>query len=53
MITNRFFSSHVRIQADREHTVFNSGPYRILRHLGYAGGIVGWIAAPIFFSSFG
>ncbi len=52
MITNRFFSSHVRIQTDRGHTVVNNGPYRIVRHPGYAGGIISWIAAPIFFSSY-
>ena len=52
MLTNRFFSSHVRIQTDRGHTVVNSGPYRIVRHPGYAGGILSWIAAPVFFSSY-
>jgi protein-S-isoprenylcysteine O-methyltransferase Ste14 len=34
---NRFFSSVVRIQADRGHVVCDSGPYRIVRHPGYAG----------------
>ncbi len=34
---NRFFSSMVRIQADRGHVVCDSGPYRIVRHPGYAG----------------
>jgi len=52
MITNRFFSSHVRIQTDRGHTVVNTGPYRIVRHPGYAGGIISWLAAPVFFSSY-
>lgn len=52
MLTNRFFSSHVRIQTDRGHIVVNSGPYRIVRHPGYAGGIISWIAAPVFFSSY-
>jgi protein-S-isoprenylcysteine O-methyltransferase Ste14 len=37
---NRFFSSVVRIQTDREHAVCDSGPYRILRHPGYAGNIL-------------
>ena len=37
---NRFFSSVVRIQTDREHVVCNSGPYRIVRHPGYAGNIL-------------
>jgi len=38
-IENRFFSSVVRIQADRGHVVCDSGPYRIVRHPGYAGTI--------------
>jgi protein-S-isoprenylcysteine O-methyltransferase Ste14 len=37
---NRFFSSVVRIQTDRGHVVCDSGPYRIVRHPGYAGNIV-------------
>jgi len=37
---NRFFSSVVRIQTDREHVVCDSGPYRIVRHPGYAGNIL-------------
>ena len=36
---NRYFSSVVRIQADRGHAVCDSGPYRIVRHPGYAGNI--------------
>ena len=52
MIANRFFSSHVRIQTDRGHNVVDSGPYRFVRHPGYAGGVISWLAAPIFFSSY-
>ena len=37
---NRFFSSVVRIQTDRGHVVCDSGPYRIVRHPGYAGNIL-------------
>lgn len=37
---NRFFSGMVRIQTDRGHVVCDSGPYRIVRHPGYAGNIV-------------
>ncbi|MCA9926991.1 MAG: isoprenylcysteine carboxylmethyltransferase family protein [Anaerolineales bacterium] len=40
MAENRFFSSTVRIQTDRGHMVCNSGPYRIVRHPGYAGNIL-------------
>lgn len=36
---NRFFSSMVRIQTDRGHVVCDSGPYRLVRHPGYAGNI--------------
>ena len=52
MIINQFFSSHVRIQTDRGHTVVQKGPYRVVRHPGYAGAVVSWIAAPVFFSSY-
>ena len=37
---NRFFSTVVRIQTDRGHKVCDSGPYRIVRHPGYAGNIL-------------
>lgn len=33
---NRFFSSVVRIQTERGHTVVRSGPYKWVRHPGYA-----------------
>ena len=36
---NRFFSSMVRIQTDRGHVVCDSGPYRVVRHPGYAGNL--------------
>ena len=37
---NRFFSSMVRIQTDRGHVVCDTGPYRIVRHPGYAGNLL-------------
>ena len=37
---NRYFSSVVRIQTDRGHVVCDSGPYRFLRHPGYAGNVL-------------
>ncbi len=40
LVENRFFSSVVRIQVDRGHVVCDSGPYRIVRHPGYAGNIL-------------
>lgn len=40
LVENRFFSSVMRIQKDRAHVVCDSGPYRIVRHPGYAGNIL-------------
>jgi protein-S-isoprenylcysteine O-methyltransferase Ste14 len=37
---NRFFSAVVRIQSERGHVVCDTGPYRIVRHPGYAGNTV-------------
>ncbi|MBU0699410.1 MAG: isoprenylcysteine carboxylmethyltransferase family protein [Proteobacteria bacterium] len=48
---NRFFSSTVRIQNDRGHHVIDKGPYAIIRHPGYAGGIVSSFAIAIGFNS--
>lgn len=39
LVENRFFFTTVRIQTDRGHVVCDSGPYRIMRHPGYAGNI--------------
>lgn len=49
---NRNFSSHVRIQNDRGHEVAKTGLYRYIRHPGYAGEILSWLAVPVFFSSY-
>jgi len=40
LVENRYFSSVVRIQTERGHVVCDSGPYRIVRHPGYAGNLV-------------
>jgi protein-S-isoprenylcysteine O-methyltransferase Ste14 len=40
MAENRFFSSVMRIQTDRGHVVCDSGPYRVVRHPGYAGNLL-------------
>jgi protein-S-isoprenylcysteine O-methyltransferase Ste14 len=50
--TNKFFSSVVRIQLDRKQTVCSDGPYRFLRHPGYAGGLIFTIGTPIMLGSF-
>ena len=40
MIVNSFFSTVVRIQKERGHVVCVTGPYRIIRHPGYAGNLL-------------
>jgi protein-S-isoprenylcysteine O-methyltransferase Ste14 len=40
MVVNPFFSQTVRIQEERSHAVVTAGPYRYVRHPGYAGGIL-------------
>ncbi|WP_212523385.1 isoprenylcysteine carboxylmethyltransferase family protein [Actibacterium sp. MT2.3-13A] len=39
VVENRFFYSVVIVRTDRGHVVCDSGPYRIVRHPGYAGNI--------------
>lgn len=48
---NRFFSSVVRIQSERGHTVCSTGPYRLVRHPGYMGMIVGTLGIPLLLMS--
>lgn len=52
MVANAFFSSVSRIQEDRDQSVITGGPYRIVRHPGYAGGVVSSIAIPLMLGSF-
>jgi protein-S-isoprenylcysteine O-methyltransferase Ste14 len=47
LIENRFFSGVVRIQTDRDHRVVTTGPYRFIRHPGYAGALWTYLAMPI------
>ena len=51
LIENRFFSGVVRIQTDRGHHVVSTGPYRFVRHPGYAGALWTYIVMPILFDS--
>jgi protein-S-isoprenylcysteine O-methyltransferase Ste14 len=47
MVSNKFFSTSVRIQMDRDHTVATGGPYRYVRHPGYVGYIVSAFATSL------
>ncbi len=51
MISNAYFSTAVRIQDDRGHTVCTTGPYRLVRHPGYVGAILQSLVAPLMFGS--
>jgi protein-S-isoprenylcysteine O-methyltransferase Ste14 len=51
LIENRFFSGMVRIQSDRGHQVVSGGPYRWIRHPGYAGGLLTYLATPFLLDS--
>ena len=51
LVENRFFSGMVRIQTDRGHQVVSSGPYRWMRHPGYAGALLVYLVTPLFLDS--
>ena len=51
MITNAYFSTAVRIQADRGQTVCRSGPYAYVRHPGYVGFFFQALSIPILLGS--
>jgi protein-S-isoprenylcysteine O-methyltransferase Ste14 len=51
LMENRYFSSVVRIQTDRGHTVCSSGPYQFVRHPGYAGGLIWYLMTPLILGS--
>ena len=51
LVENRFFSGVVRIQRDRDHRVVTTGPYRFIRHPGYAGALWTYIALPLLLDS--
>ncbi|HEY7155328.1 MAG TPA: isoprenylcysteine carboxylmethyltransferase family protein [Gemmataceae bacterium] len=37
---NKFFEVTVRLQTERGHKVIDTGPYALIRHPGYVGGIL-------------
>jgi protein-S-isoprenylcysteine O-methyltransferase Ste14 len=51
MASNPFFATTVRIQEDRGHTVTTHGPYRLVRHPGYAGSLIYTLAMPLVLGS--
>ncbi len=51
VVANKFFSGVVRIQEDRGHAVITGGPYRFVRHPGYAGSVLAILATPLMLSS--
>lgn len=48
---NKFFSSTVRIQTERGHTVCETGLYKVVRHPAYLGNIIQTLGFPILFGS--
>jgi len=48
---NKFFSSTVRIQTNRAHTVCDTGLYKIVRHPAYMGSIIQSLGFPLLFGS--
>ena len=51
LLENRYFSSVVRIQTERGHTVCDTGPYKLIRHPGYAGGLIWYLMTPLILGS--
>jgi protein-S-isoprenylcysteine O-methyltransferase Ste14 len=51
MASNRFFAKTVRIQEERGHVVASGGPYRFVRHPGYAANIVTMFAVSLLLGS--
>lgn len=48
---NKFFSSTVRIQTEREHTVCEKGLYHFVRHPAYLGMMIQSLGFPLLFGS--
>ena len=48
---NKFFSSLMRIQTDRGHTVCDTGIYKIIRHPAYFGNIITATGIPLILGS--
>lgn len=48
---NKYFSGYLRIQKERGHTVATAGPYQYVRHPGYLGAIIFYLATPLLLGS--
>ncbi|MDH7489714.1 MAG: isoprenylcysteine carboxylmethyltransferase family protein [Anaerolineae bacterium] len=51
VIVNRFFAPVVQIQREQGHMVVTGGPYRWVRHPGYAGSVLVYVATPLILGS--
>ncbi len=51
LASNPFFSAMVRIQSERGHVAVTGGPYRFVRHPGYAGVAAYYLALPVMMGS--
>jgi protein-S-isoprenylcysteine O-methyltransferase Ste14 len=51
MIVNAYFSTAARVQTERGQTVCRTGPYRVVRHPGYAGAIQQSLGTPFLLGS--
>jgi len=51
MATNPYLEPTVRIQHDRGHKVITTGPYAVVRHPMYVGGILALLGAPLVLGS--
>jgi protein-S-isoprenylcysteine O-methyltransferase Ste14 len=47
MMVNTYFSTVVRVQRERGQTVCRTGPYRYVRHPGYAGILLQSLGIPV------
>ena len=52
VLENKYFESSSRIQSNRNQTVITTGPYKIVRHPGYAGTILWAVASALMFGTF-
>ena len=47
MLANTHFETTVRVQHDRRHRVVDTGPYRLVRHPGYAAALFLSVGSPL------